>query len=74
VPRAQDVWIGNDSLVVKYPSLYHIARKKKQILVVSVLKTTPLNISFRRALTEERLRLWLELTGMVLTASLKTKL
>jgi hypothetical protein len=48
--------------------------KKKQILVVSVLKTTPLNISFRRALTEERLRLWLELAGMVLTASLKTKL
>jgi hypothetical protein len=46
----EDIWMGNEALMVKYPSLYHIVRKK-QVSVASVLQSIPLNISFRRALT-----------------------
>jgi hypothetical protein len=42
--------MGNEALMVKYPSLYQIVRKK-QVSVASVLQSIPLNISFRRALT-----------------------
>jgi hypothetical protein len=40
--------------MVKYPSLYKIVRKKNKS-VVQVLSTTPLNVSFRRALVRVQL-------------------
>jgi hypothetical protein len=55
--------------MVKYPSLYQIVRKK-QVSVASVLHSIPLNISFRRALTGERLELWKELVRQVCDVSL----
>jgi hypothetical protein len=45
----EDTWIMDKPLGVTYPSLYHIARKKDAD-VAHVLRTTALNISFRRAL------------------------
>jgi hypothetical protein len=65
----EDIWIGNEALMVKYPSLYQIVRKK-QVSVASVLHSIPLNISFRRALTGERLELWKELVRQVCDVSL----
>ena len=53
----------------QHPSLYNIVRRKNQ-LVADVLRTRPLNISFRRALTGDKLRLWLELVSKLLSVTL----
>jgi hypothetical protein len=45
----EDLWLGKEPLMVKYPSLYRNVRKKN-LSVAQVLSTTPLNVSFRRAL------------------------
>jgi hypothetical protein len=45
----EDLWLGKEPLMVKYPTLYNIVRKKN-VSVAQVLSTTPLNVSFRRAL------------------------
>jgi len=50
----EDRWFGNSTLKEQYPSLYNICRKK-HISIASVFSSTPLNISFRRALVEENL-------------------
>jgi hypothetical protein len=55
--------------MVKYPSLYEIVRKKN-LSVTQVLSTTPLNVSFRRALVGDNLAKWLELVGDVLWVNL----
>jgi hypothetical protein len=44
----EDLWLGKEPLLVKYPSLYNIVRKK-DVSVAQVLSTTPLNVSFRLA-------------------------
>jgi len=63
--------IGGDPgpLMQQHPSLYNIVRRKNQ-LVADVLRTRPLNISFRRALTGDKLRLWLELVSKLLSVTL----
>ena len=48
----------------QYPTLYNIVRRKNQT-VAATLSTTPLNISFRRALVGDKLNLWLELVSKV---------
>jgi hypothetical protein len=48
----------------KYPSLYNIVRKKN-VLVAQVLSTTPLNVSFRRALVGENWAKWMQLVGSI---------
>jgi hypothetical protein len=48
----EDLWIGREHLMMKYPSLYNIERKKNAS-VAQVLSTTPLNVSIRRALVGE---------------------
>jgi hypothetical protein len=45
----EDLWLGKEHLMVKYPTLYNIVRKKN-VSVAQVLSTTSLNVSFRRAL------------------------
>jgi hypothetical protein len=45
----EDLWIGKVPLMVKYPTLYNLVRKKN-MTVAQILSTTPLNVSFRRAL------------------------
>ena len=45
----EDTWVGDKSLKVKYPSLYNIVRDR-HATVSKVMATSPLNISFRRAL------------------------
>jgi hypothetical protein len=53
----EDIWIGNWSLQTKFPRLYNIARRKKDI-VSNVLSSIPLNVSFQRALVGNNLRDW----------------
>jgi hypothetical protein len=68
----EDLWLGKDPLMVKYPSLYKIV-KKKNVSVAQVLSTTPLNVSFRRALVGGNLDKWLELVGNVLLVNLNDR-
>jgi hypothetical protein len=65
----EDLWIGNEPLMKKYPSLYNIARRKSAS-VAQVLSTTPLNVSFRRALVGENWNKWLQLVGSILNVHL----
>jgi hypothetical protein len=53
----------------EYPSLYNTVRKKNAT-VAQVLSTTPLNVSFRRALVGENWAMWLRLVGSILTVQL----
>jgi hypothetical protein len=52
-----------------YPNLYRIVRRKN-LSVAQVLSTTPLNVSFRRALVGENWEDWLDLVGKVMTVTL----
>jgi hypothetical protein len=45
-------------LALKYPSLYDIVQRKN-VLVANVLGQTPLNIGFRRLLTDNKWNEWL---------------
>jgi hypothetical protein len=65
----EDLWIGTEPLMTKYPSLYNIGRKKNA-KVAEVLSTTPLNISFRRALVGDNWAKWLQLLGSILNVRL----
>ena len=48
----------------QYPSTYNIARQP-HASVASVLSSEPLNISFRRALVDEKLQEWLDLVAKI---------
>ena len=49
-----DTWVGDKPLKFKYPSLYNIVRDP-HAKVSKVMTTSPLNISFRRALVDNKL-------------------
>jgi hypothetical protein len=68
----EDLWIGNEPLMKKYPSLYNVVRKKN-VLVAHVLSSTPLNVSFRRSLEGENWTKWIHLAGSVLSVHLNDR-
>jgi hypothetical protein len=53
----EDKWLGNQTLMVQYPSLYQIVRRKIAT-IANVFTSVPLNVSFRRALVGHYLVLW----------------
>ena len=61
----KDLWIGQEPLRLKYQTLYKIVRRKN-VMVASVLSTTPLNISFRSAMLGDKLKYWINLVSLVL--------
>jgi hypothetical protein len=65
----EDLWLGRESLNVKYPALYNLV-KKKNMSVAQVLSTTPLNVSFRRVLIGVNWDNCLSLVGNVLEVNL----
>jgi hypothetical protein len=65
----EDIWLGNQTLRSQYPSLYNIVRKQ-YATVVDVLSSTPLNISFRRALVGDKLRDWHNLVARLLSVNI----
>jgi hypothetical protein len=65
----EDLWLGKEPLSVKYPTLYNLVRKKN-MSVAQVLGTTPLNVSFRRALVGVNWDNWLCLVRSVLEVNL----
>ena len=56
----EDTWLGNNSLMVQYPSLYQIVRHKF-VTIKQVLGQENPDISFRMALLGHRLAVWNEL-------------
>ena len=59
-----DIWGGQVSFKDKYPSLYKIVRHP-HATVASVLATRPLNLSFRRALVDNKLIEWQNLVAQI---------
>ena len=55
----------------QYPSLYHIVRQKSDT-VASILRTIPLNVSFRRTLRGHNLSLWYDLINRVVLTPLSS--
>ena len=45
----EDKWLANLAFKDKYPSLYAIVRRRNSS-IATVVRTVPLNVSFRRAL------------------------
>jgi hypothetical protein len=59
-----DTWVGDKPLKVKYPSLYNVVRDR-HTTVSKVLASSPLNISFRMALVDNKLLEWLNLVAQI---------
>jgi hypothetical protein len=53
----EDKWQGNATLCEQYPCLYSIARHKQHTLS-EVLSSSPINISWRRDLIDNKLAAW----------------
>jgi len=51
----EHTWIEKMQLKMRFPDLYRIVRTKN-VFVAKVLGSTPLNVSFRRAIVGDRLR------------------
>lgn len=53
----EGIWIGQDCLKNRFPSLFNIVRRNNAT-VASVMSTLPLNISFRHSITGVNLVFW----------------
>jgi hypothetical protein len=51
----EDTWVGNVSFKVQYPSLYNIVCDP-HATIAKVMAMTPLNLSFRRASVDNKLK------------------
>lgn len=59
----EDTWLGDQPFKYQYPSLYNIVRK-------NILSSSPLNLSFRRALIGNKLTEWHNLALRMMNFSL----
>jgi hypothetical protein len=59
-----DTWIRDKPLKIQYPNLYNIVRET-HATISKIMATSPLNISFRRALVDNNLRDWLGLVARI---------
>jgi len=64
-----DTWVGDKSLKDRYTALYNIMREP-HTTVSKVMATSPLNISFRRALIDNKLLEWLNLVARISSVGL----
>ena len=65
----EDLWIGDKPFKLMFPSLYSLVRNKGAT-VAHVLSTSPLNVTFRRALVGDNTDKWLRLVGSILQVQL----
>jgi hypothetical protein len=68
----EDSWLGDKPLAQQYPSLYNIVQWK-QVSIANVLNHNPLNISFRRSLSDNRWFQRLHLIQRLTNAQLNNK-
>jgi len=64
-----DTWVGVLPFKVRYPSLYNIVRDP-HATVAKILATRPLNVSFRRALVDNKLVEWHDLAARIANVEL----
>ncbi|WVZ67109.1 hypothetical protein U9M48_016236 [Paspalum notatum var. saurae] len=60
----EDNWLENIPLIEQYPVLCNIVHRKHDT-VATVMSTSPLNISFQRALVGNKLQAWHDLVGKI---------
>ena len=60
----EDTWAGQEPFKVSYPSIYNIVRDP-HATVAKVLATRPLNLSFRRALVDNKLVEWHNMVAQI---------
>jgi hypothetical protein len=65
----EDIWLGDVPLSQQYPSLYNIVHHR-DVLVSTVLSQTPLNITFRRGLNDQKYDEWLHLCQRLININL----
>jgi hypothetical protein len=63
------LWLADEPLCDKYPSLYNIAYHKN-VTIANVLTSTPLNIGFRRTLSPNNWDRWLHLVQQLMLVQL----
>jgi hypothetical protein len=66
----KDKWLSNEPLNLKYPALFNIARRKHDT-VANILHTTPLNVSFTRALLGNNLENWNRIVSLLAILNLQ---
>ncbi|WVZ54040.1 hypothetical protein U9M48_004908 [Paspalum notatum var. saurae] len=66
----EDKWLGNHAFKHVYPNLFNIV-SKKHATVADVFRSSPLNISFRRALVENKLHEWHNLVANLMFVNLE---
>ena len=69
----EDTWAGELPFKVKYPSIYNIVCDP-HATVAKILATRPLNLSFRRALVNNKLVEWLNLVAQIAHVDLVDRL
>jgi hypothetical protein len=60
----EDTWVGNNPFKYQFPTIFNITHDP-HATVASVMSDEHYNISFRRALVNDKLREWLELIGKI---------
>jgi hypothetical protein len=65
----EDIWMGDMPFRYVYPNLHRIVRRKHDT-VANILRTVPLNVSFRRGLIRENLPSWYELVPKIVLVNL----
>jgi hypothetical protein len=65
----EDTWLGQTPLADQYPSLYSIVRRRN-VLVSDVLANNPLNVEFRRILSDVKWDAWIHLVQRLLSINL----
>ena len=60
----EDTWAGQEPFKVSYPSIYNIVRDP-HATVAKVMAKRPLNLSFRRALVDNKLVEWHNLVAQI---------
>ena len=60
----EDTWVGSMPFKVMYPSIYNIVRDP-HATVAKVMATSPHNLSFRRALVDNKLLKWHNLVAQI---------
>jgi hypothetical protein len=68
----EDVWLADAPLCQQYPALYNIVQHKN-VLVSTVMAHTPLNITFRRGLSDNNWLQWLNLCQQLMAISLNSE-
>ena len=69
----EDIWLGDTSLQVQYPSLYNITNRKNVSVHDVLSNAPPLNMSFRRALLGDTWAAWSNLCLRLMEVSLSNE-